>query len=347
VWVSARSRSIIGTMTSFPGASFLGRFGLDEHNLRESISGGVSGTAMIVVTHPLDTIKTQIQLQHKTAAGGDTSSAVKNMGILRTALAIYKGPDGPKGFFFGVQAALVQGAGKVALQFSIFGQLNRTIGKAWADRYGSGGEQTAADKRTQRAVAGTCAGCVESMLWTSPTERLKVVRQDMVRGTGRAAHEGAQFRGPIHTTMELFRTEGPLALHRGALPTLLRQGTQLGFRFALYSDVKNGIDYVFAGSKREGTLGEIQKFVQTMVSGASVGVLGTILNNPLDVIKTRMQRAGSEGTFRETISTILREEGVRGFYRGLAARCLKVGMRLSIIFSVFEKSNQSMGGKPL
>merc|ERR1712146_511201 len=87
---------------------------------------------------------------------------------------------------------------------------------------------------------------------------------------------------------ELFRTEGPLALHRGALPTLLRQGTQLGFRFALYSDIKNGIDYVFAGSKREGTLGGIQNFVQTMVSGASVGVLGTILNNPLDVIKTRI-----------------------------------------------------------
>lgn len=335
-------------MASFPSASFLGRLGLDEHYLRESFSGGVSGTAMIVVTHPLDTIKTQIQLQHKTAAGGDTSSAMKNMGISSTAQAIYRGPDGPKGFFFGVQAALVQGAGKVALQFSIFGQLNRRIEKAWADHYGSGtGEQTAAEKRTQRAVAGTCAGCIESMLWTAPTERLKVVRQDMVRGTGRAAHEGAQFRGPIHTALELFKTEGPLALHRGALPTLLRQGTQIGFRFALYPDIKRGLDYVFAGSKREGTLGDIQTFVQTMVSGASVGVLGTILNNPLDVIKTRMQRAGSEGTFLGTTSTILREEGVKGFYRGLAARCLKVGMRLSIIFSVFEKTNQSMGGKSL
>ena len=45
--------------------------------------------------------------------------------------------------------------------------------------------------------------------------------------------------------------------------------------------------------------------------------MGALAAYPIDTIKTRLQAAGDRATLTTTISSLIREEGIRGFYRGV------------------------------
>ncbi|CEG41859.1 ef-hand domain-containing protein [Plasmopara halstedii] len=60
-----------------------------------------------------------------------------------------------------------------------------------------------------------------------------------------------------------------------------------------------------------------QNVFQTMWIGATAGMGGIIAVYPIDVIKTRMQNTVKTTSAMNTLTTILRNEGFRSFYKGL------------------------------
>lgn len=83
-------------------------------------------------------------------------------------------------------------------------------------------------------------------------------------------------------------------------------------------------------------------------SGAIGGGLATILTQPLDVVKTRMQLSqhalrgapNRYGGLFEGISRVFREEGVYGFFRGAYPRFLKRILGSAITWMGFEAATQ-------
>ena len=74
-----------------------------------------------------------------------------------------------------------------------------------------------------------------------------------------------------------------------------------------------------------------------MLAGAFAGFCSTMANNPVDVIKTRMQGvdAAKYNGFMDCAKQIIAEAGVMGFYSGVGPRLCRVCADVALTFSIF------------
>lgn len=73
------------------------------------------------------------------------------------------------------------------------------------------------------------------------------------------------------------------------------------------------------------------------ISGCCAGVVGTVLGYPLDVIKTNMQyHSNSNVTIRSIIHKIYSENGIMGFYRGIASPLTALTILNTVNFSSYQ-----------
>jgi len=74
------------------------------------------------------------------------------------------------------------------------------------------------------------------------------------------------------------------------------------------------------------------------VSGAVAGALGAAVTTPLEVLKTRLQvqTRRKYRTILGSLGLIVREEGIRGLYRGLAPTLLALPPNWAIYFCTYE-----------
>lgn len=89
--------------------------------------------------------------------------------------------------------------------------------------------------------------------------------------------------------------------------------------------------------------------IVTGVIGAASGAFGASVVYPLNVLRTRLQTQGTAmhpATYTgiwDVARKTVRNEGVRGMYKGLTPNLLKVAPALSITWVVYENSKRVMG----
>lgn len=86
----------------------------------------------------------------------------------------------------------------------------------------------------------------------------------------------------------------------------------------------------------------------TGVMGALSGAVGATVVYPLNVLRTRLQIQGTHmhphvyTDARDVARKILKSEGIRGFYRGLALNLMKIAPALSITWMAYQGSKQAL-----
>ena len=76
----------------------------------------------------------------------------------------------------------------------------------------------------QRSFAGACGGVTEALFAVTPVETLKSrVIDDARRGTN-------NYTGSADAFVKILRSEGPMGLYRGVVPTIMKQGTNQAVR---------------------------------------------------------------------------------------------------------------------
>lgn len=206
-------------------------------------------------------------------------------------------------------------------------------------------------------VLRLCAGAGAGIVAMSATYPL-----DMVRGrlTVQRSGEGAQYRGIIHATGLIVRSEGLRSLYKGWLPSVLGVIPYVGLNFAVYESLK---DWLLT---RNGLKNDQDLSVATRLTcGAIAGSIGQTVAFPLDVVRRRLQVAGWQGASDITgdaannllkskgtahyngmmdcfIKTV-REEGFRALFRGLMPNYLKVAPSIAIAFVSYEQCKKSLG----
>ena len=81
--------------------------------------------------------------------------------------------------------------------------------------------------------------------------------------------------------------------------------------------------------------------------GALSGAVSVYGNNPVDVIKTRMQGLEAAKRYRGTIHcavTILKREGVTAFYKGCIPRLGRACLDAGLTFMAYDAIMQVIGG---
>lgn len=142
-----------------------------------------------------------------------------------------------------------------------------------------------------------------------PLDTVKVLQQTM----------GNQYTGPFDCLFKTYKAGGIRALYRGLPPPLLGSMAECATLFVSYGYMKKlmGVD------EDNATLANPVPMWKLCVSGASTGVCSAFVLTPVELIKCRLQvqsGAASLGTRYsgplDCIARILREEGVRGLWRG-------------------------------
>lgn len=263
------------------------------------IAGSIAGTVEHTAMYPVDTIKTRMQaLYHPGHSGHGVSNA-----SLRQALRAVVAQEGVGGLYRGV-TAVAAGAGPAhALHFAVYEYAKEALG---------GNEQGLHPLKT--AAAGCVATVVNDALMTpvdSVKQRLQV--------------EGSPYRGVLDAARSMARQEGLGAFFRSYRTTLVMNVPYTAMHFSVYETAKKVI--LKADESEEETL-RVQ-----LVAGGLAGGSASAVTTPLDVVKTRLQTAGltadglnkyggAGGAVLPVLRQIVREEGMRALWQGLAPRVL-------------------------
>jgi solute carrier family 25 citrate transporter 1 len=156
----------------------------------------------------------------------------------------------------------------------------------------------------QQFLAGMGAGVVEAVFAVTPMETIKTkliqTNQSLIPGM-----------------RSIFQESGIAGFYQGVTATILKQSSNQGIRFMCFNKYK---DVLTDNGKTKLSVHA------SFIGGLFAGCCSVLGNNPIDVVKTRMQ--GKEAVlYKNTLDCFLRvarEEGIRGLYKGALPRMGRV-----------------------
>ncbi|EFA80288.1 mitochondrial substrate carrier family protein [Heterostelium album PN500] len=269
---------------------------------KRMVAGAVAGTADVWACHPLDRIKTQLQNNPGKSIFGTFQDVVsKGKGFTGGVYALYEG----------ILPMTAEAIFKVGIRYFAFSWFT----EEYNQRYNNG--RPPKDPFFLNLAGGAFAGTVESFLVVIPCELLKV--RHMTQEHSRSF--GMVFK-------DVIREEGFRGLYKGGSATLLRQITNHMIRFPVFYGIT---DYLKGGDHHKQL-----PVIQNLTAGALAGTASTLFNNPLDTIKTRMQKQGQNQTSMQVIRGIYADGGARAFWAGCVPRILRVAPGQAITWAVVE-----------
>jgi len=154
---------------------------------------------------------------------------------------------------------------------------------------------------------------------TNPVDVVKVRMQMDGEGTMKSTGSSAARPrgGVLQTGSALLRAEGPLGFYRGIRASLCREMSYSGIRMGLYEPAKQ----LLSASDAKST-----SLALKVSAGAITGATGSVLANPFDLVKVRMQGSPGSGgrSCYPSVAAAMRAiyaegGGVRSLWRGTGA----------------------------
>lgn len=272
-------------------------------------AGAIAGVSEILVMYPLDVVKTRIQLQ----AGGATSAEAYT-GMVDCFQKIVR-TEGFSRLYRGIEAPILMEAPKRATKFAA----NDSWGKFYRDLFGM-----AKANQSLSILTGATAGATEAFV-VVPFELVKIRLQDKA--------SAGKYTSSLDAVTKIIKSEGPLALYNGLESTLWRHILWNAGYFGCIFQVRALLPKTEKKSTQ--TLNE-------MLAGATGGTVGTILNTPMDVVKSRIQNspkvAGSVPKYNwawPSVALVMKEEGFGALYKGFIPKVLRLGPGGGILLVVY------------
>ena len=277
--------------------------------------------------YPLDVIKTRVQLQGKVALPGQDYYN----GMLDCFRKIVKN-EGASTLYRGIGAPIMMEAPKRATKFAA----NDSWGIFYRNLFGM-------EKANQplAILTGATAGATESFV-VVPFELVKIRLQDRA--------SAGKYSGIADCFMKIVKNEGPLALYNGLESTLWRHILWNAGYFGCIFQVKSLLPTPTPGNKT-------QAMATDFTSGAIGGTVGTILNTPMDVVKSRIQNTtkvpGVTPKYNWAwpgLATMMKEEGAAALYKGFLPKVLRLGPGGGVLLVVYTNVIawfRSMGAVPV
>ncbi|KAF7636418.1 hypothetical protein Mgra_00004204, partial [Meloidogyne graminicola] len=269
------------------------------------IIGGVTGGIEICITYPTEYVKTQLQLDER-------SAVPKFKGPIDCVKQTYRS-HGFFGFYRGLSVLLYGSIPKSSVRFGAFESLK---GRA-VDEHGN-------LSPLLRLGCGLGAGISEAILAVTPMETVKV------KFIHDQTLEKPRYRGFVHGLGVIVKTEGFKGLYQGLTATMAKQGSNQAIRFFVMETLK---DWYRGGDSSK----SVSKPVVGLF-GAIAGAASVYGNTPIDVVKTRMQGLEAKkykNTF-DCARQIWVKEGFFAFYKGTVPRLSRVCLDVAITFMIYD-----------
>lgn len=269
------------------------------------LAGGITGGIEICITYPTEYVKTQLQLDQRSATprykgiGDVVKQTVKSNGV--------------SGLYRGLSVLVYGSIPKSAVRFGAFEELKKRA----VDEKGNLAP-------SKRLLCGLGAGVAEAILAVTPMETVKV------KFINDQASQNPKFRGFSHGIKCIVAEQGVRGLYQGVSATIMKQGSNQAIRFYVMETLK---DWWRGGDPTK----PVNKLV-VGAFGAIAGAASVFGNTPIDVVKTRMQ--GLEAArYKSTLDCFVQiatKEGLPAFYKGTVPRLGRVCLDVAITFMIYD-----------
>ncbi|KAL1880566.1 hypothetical protein VTK73DRAFT_5371 [Phialemonium thermophilum] len=272
-------------------------------------AGAIAGVSEICLMYPLDVVKTRVQLQTGKGTGADAYT-----GMLDCFQKIIR-HEGVSRLYRGITAPILMEAPKRAVKFSA----NDEWGKIYRKAFGQ-------EKMTQSlsVLTGASAGATEAFV-VVPFELVKIRLQDKA--------SAGKYSGMLDVVVKTVRQEGVLAMYNGLESTMWRHILWNAGYFGCIFQVRQLLP------KAETKQGQT---ANDLLSGTIGGTIGTMINTPMDVVKSRIQNspkiAGTVPKYNwawPAVATVAKEEGFSALYKGFLPKVLRLGPGGGVLLVVF------------
>ena len=269
------------------------------------LSGSAAGVVADLLTHPISTVKTRLQVQGASRAGA--GSLVQYRGLWHATSAIARA-EGAAGLYKGVGIVVASAAPAQGLYFAGYDAARAALPKDYA---------------LSNFAAGCAAQLCGSLFWVpmdTVKERLQIEGQLL-------AASGARLGGSWSAVRTIVKQEGLLGLYPAYWMHQATWAPFNGLFFAAYEAAKG-----FAAAREW----------PTWWCAPLAGVVAGTVTNPADLIKTRLQvRRANPGVFAyagplDCARQLVRNEGWLALFDGTIARCVLIAPRLTIAVSLKE-----------
>lgn len=327
---------------------------MEERNTKEIGWGDIDPARYVVASavlwtledasvYPFDVVKARLQVQgaipNANFRYANTVDSFKQMLHQEGLRGFWKG--------FGTQTA-----GSVPTQVLYFGcyeflthYMNKT-----AKRLQVQGTST---DFTIDCVAGGIAELVSACIWI-PTDI--IVQRLQIQGP-RVPGKPPRYNGPVDAFAKILREEGLPGFFRGTGPTLATFIPHGAVQFGVYQWTRKFIYSHDTGIIPKGAIDNEENGYHrvNIIAGFVAGTVATVVTNPMDVAKTRIQTQVYSKTRLEgnadpmhpsikpkydgtipTIRLIVKEEGWRSLGKGLTARVMGGAPAAALGFGVYE-----------
>jgi solute carrier family 25 oxoglutarate transporter 11 len=276
------------------------------------VLGGAASCTATVIVHPIDVVKTRMQLSgeggqlriHKTAF-----HAIFNISVKEGPLALYKG----------LSAAVLRQLTYGTVRFGLFQTLEQNIPVEYKD------------STFAKLLCGTIAGIFGAFAGT-PAD-LALIR---MASDGRLPP--AERRGYTNVFNALYRIckeEGVLSMWRGVLPTVVRGAVLNAAQLGGYSTFKG---MILKTSYFEDNIWS------HVVASMGSGLLCSVSSLPVDITKTRLQsmkkNANGQYPYRGVVDCLIqvvRKEGFFALWKGFTPYYLRLGPQTILTFVFLEQ----------
>ncbi|KAF4568469.1 hypothetical protein EYR40_010122 [Pleurotus pulmonarius] len=266
-------------------------------------AGAIAGISEILTFYPLDVVKTRMQL--------DTGKTTQ--GLVGTFKSIVK-EEGAGRLYRGLVPPLLLEAPKRAVKFAA----NDFWGKTYLQLSGK-----AKMDQQLSVLTGCTAGATESFV-VVPFELVKIRLQDKT----------STYKGPMDVVKQVVAKDGLLGLYAGMEATFWRHVWWNGGYFGSIFQVRALLP------KAETQQAQL---TNNLISGTIGGFMGTVINTPFDVVKSRIQGTprtpGVVPKYNWTypaLVTIFREEGPAALYKGFVPKVLRLAPGGGVLLLVVE-----------
>lgn len=326
------------------------------------IAGAFAGFIARLITAPFDFMKIRIQLQ----------SPEKSTSLLHTFRTVVK----EEGFFAlwgGNIAATYLWISYAMVQFSMYSFMKKTLEEmvfpptemSLSKPHKQNIEST--DKTTKnshssskKAVILFMSGAIAGIAATITTYPFDVMRTQFV-----LQNKVKTFPTQISFIRHTYATKGFHGFYPGIAPAVVGITPYMGLNFALYESIKT----IASGplqklrSHDNPIFSSIGNILGNSLCGGAAGALSKIAMYPLDTIKKRLQAQGlnsmTPGMSKlpqykgmvHCATTIWKQEGIKGLYRGIVPTTVKSLASTAVTFAAFEAAKdfldwrRSMKGK--
>ncbi|SPO22462.1 related to SAL1 - member of the Ca2+-binding subfamily of the mitochondrial carrier family [Ustilago trichophora] len=307
-------------------------------------AGGIAGAVSRTATAPFDRLKIylittarspDVVEAAKAAAGGNGASAKaagQGLGILREALFnLYRDGGGLRAFWVGNGLNCLKIFPESAIKFLSYETAKRAFAK-YVDHVSDSRDISG----TSRFLSGGFGG-ITSQLAIYPVETLKT--RLMSSQNAKTSLQGNALLAK--TAKDMWNAGGLRTYYRGLTAGLIGVFPYSAIDMSTFEGIK--LFYIkYTGKEEPGVL--------ALLSFGSVsGSVGATTVYPLNLIRTRLQAAGTpahpttyDGFWDAARKTYYRE-GFVGFYRGLVPTLAKVVPAVSISYVVYEQSKKRLG----